>query len=181
MAKQYIENLIQSALNQLQQNGMLTAELPAIQVDVTKDKQHGDFASNIALMLAKSAQRKPRDVAEMIIQALPQSSKIAKVEIAGPGFINFFLTADAMHSIIPEILSAGEQYGHTDIGQGKRVLVEFVSSNPTGPLHVGHGRHAAYGAVVSDLLETIGYSANITSMMRVAKWIFWQSVFGCVI
>ena len=160
MAKQYIENLIQSALNQLQQNGMLTAELPAIQVDVTKDKQHGDFASNIALMLAKSAQRKPRDVAEMIIQALPQSSKIAKVEIAGPGFINFFLTADAMHSIIPEILSAGEQYGHTDIGQGKRVLVEFVSSNPTGPLHVGHGRHAAYGAVVSDLLETIGYSVH---------------------
>ncbi len=158
--KQHIEQLIQTALEQLVKTGALAVVIPAIQIDNTKDKQHGDFASNIALMLAKSAQRKPRDVAELIVQHLPASPHVAKTDIAGPGFINFFLSPHAFYSVIPDILAANETYGRVDLGKGKRILVEFVSSNPTGPLHVGHGRHAAYGAVVCDLLEAVGYRAH---------------------
>ncbi len=160
MSKQHIEQLLQTALVTLSQSGLISTELPQIQVDTTKDKQHGDFASNIAMILAKPLQRKPRDIAEILIKALPSSSYIAKVEIAGPGFINFYLTPDALYSVIAEICSAGDQYGQCDIGQGKRVMIEYVSANPTGPLHVGHGRHAAYGAVVADLLETVGYNVH---------------------
>lgn len=160
MTKQHIEQLIHSALENLQKNNQLSVEIPAIQVDATKDKQHGDFASNIALMLSKQAQRKPRELAELIIQAIPNSSQIKKVEIAGPGFINFFLAPEALFSVVSDIIAAGEKYGHKNIGQGKKVLVEFVSSNPTGPLHVGHGRHAAFGAVIADLLDVIGYKAH---------------------
>jgi arginyl-tRNA synthetase len=159
MTKAHIEQLIQSALNELKNSGALTVDFPAIQIDGTKDKQHGDYASNIAMLLAKPAQRKPRELAEMIVKALPSSAQVSKVEIAGPGFINFFLTADAWHQVVSDIIAAGEKYGRTDIGKGKRVLVEFVSSNPTGPLHVGHGRHAAYGAVIADLLDAVGYKA----------------------
>ena len=154
MSKQHIEQLIQEAL--------ATLQLPPVsfQVDTTKDKQFGDFACNAALILAKNLQRKPRDVAEMIVSNLPASPQIKKVEIAGPGFINFFLTSEALYSVVTDILAAGEKYGHSRIGEGKRVLVEFVSANPNGPLHVGHGRHAAYGAVVADLLEAIGYEVH---------------------
>jgi arginyl-tRNA synthetase len=158
--KQYIEQLIKTALDKLRSSGELTMETPPIQIENTKDKQHGDFACNIALMLAKAAARKPRDIADLIVKHLPASTKVTKVEIAGPGFINFFLAPEAFYSVIPEIMAAKENYGRADAGQGKRILVEFVSSNPTGPLHVGHGRHAAYGAIVSDLLETVGYQVH---------------------
>ncbi len=160
MSKQQIEQLIQAALAHLSEAGHLSGDLPKIQIEATKDKQHGDFACNIALMLAKPLQRKPRDVAQMLVQALPTSSYLAKVDIAGPGFINFYLSSEALYRIVSDICLAGEKYGHSNRGQGKRVLVEYVSANPTGPLHVGHGRHAAYGAVVSDLLETIGYAVH---------------------
>jgi arginyl-tRNA synthetase len=157
--KQHIENLILTTLKQLQASGELTLDtLPPVQIDTTKDKRNGDLASNIALVLAKPAQKKPRDIAEIILKNLPASEQVAKVEIAGPGFLNFFLTEAAMHSIVPEILNAGADFGKADIGKGKKILVEFVSSNPTGPLHVGHGRHAAYGAVVCELLETVGFN-----------------------
>lgn len=158
MTKQYIEQIIQTALQQLQSNGELTVALPRIQVEGTKDKLHGDFACNIALVLAKAAARKPRELAEIIIKALPQSPNIAKVEIAGPGFINFFLTPQALSSVIEEIIKLKQNYGRSELGKGKKVLLEFVSSNPTGPLHVGHGRHAAFGAAIANLLETAGYS-----------------------
>lgn len=158
--KQHLKQLIQTALENLQQSQQLTCDFPAIQIDATKDKQHGDFACNIALMLAKSAQRKPREIAEMIVSALPPSANVAQVTIAGPGFINFFLSPNAFYRVIQDVLEEGENYGRANIGQGKRVLVEFVSSNPTGPLHVGHGRHAALGAVVSDLLEAVGFVAH---------------------
>lgn len=160
MTKQHIQQLIQSALDSVQKTHQLTFTYPSIQIDATKDKQHGDFASNIALMLSKQAQRKPRELAEWIVQALPTSPYITKVEIAGPGFINFFLAPEALLSVISEIIIKGADYGKANIGNGQRVLVEFVSSNPTGPLHVGHGRHAAYGTVVSDLLDTIGYKTE---------------------
>src|SRR5258708_183159 len=155
--KQHIENLIKKALKQLQESGELVAIPAFIQIDTTKDKQHGDFASNIALILAKAAQRKPRDVAEQIISALPASSYVQKVEIAGPGFINFFLSPQALYDIVTRIFDEKENFGRCKMGREKRVLVEFVSSNPTGPLHVGHGRHAAFGAVVCNLLDSVGF------------------------
>jgi arginyl-tRNA synthetase len=158
--KQHIEQLIKTALAELHSSGELAVEASAIHIENTKDKQHGDFACNIALMLAKAAKLKPRDVADLIVKHLPVSTYVTKVEIAGPGFINFFLAPGAFHSLIPEILSAKENFGRSDVGQGKRILVEFVSSNPTGPLHVGHGRHAAYGGIVSDLLEAVGYRVH---------------------
>jgi len=160
MSKQKIEQLIQTALTHLSETGQLSGDQPKIQVEATKDKQHGDFACNIALILAKLLQRKPRDIAEMLVQALPTSSYVAKVEIAGPGFINFYLSSEALYRVVSDICTAGEKYGHSNLGQGKRILIEYVSANPTGPLHVGHGRHAAYGAVVADLLETVGYSVH---------------------
>ena len=155
--KHHIETLVRTALKQLQVLGELPQYSGAIQIETTKDKQHGDFASNIALIFAKSAQRKPREIAERIVAELPSSSYIRKVEIAGPGFINFFLTDDAIVSVVKKILEEKNAYGQSHIGNGKRVLVEFLSSNPTGPLHVGHGRGGAYGAVVSNLLEAVGF------------------------
>ncbi len=157
MSKQLIEQLIQTAVESLQQSGQLAVELPRIQIDATKDKQHGDFATNIALILAKPAGRKPREVAELIVSALPAAAGVKKVEIAGPGFINFFLAPNAFYSVVRDVLKAKARYGCSDAGENKRILVEFVSSNPTGPLHVGHGRHGAYGAVVADLLAAVGF------------------------
>lgn len=158
--KEHIEELIQAALTSLKQQGALTVQWPAIHIDNTKDKKHGDFASNIALMLAKSALRKPRELAELIVAAIPASSSVTRIEIAGAGFINFFLAQNAFYSVIENIIATGEQFGHVNIGQGKPIMIEFVSSNPTGPLHVGHGRHAAYGAVVANLLDAIGYKTH---------------------
>lgn len=125
-----------------------------------RSKEHGDFASNIALGLARAAKVKPRDLAEKIVAALPESQWIARVEVAGPGFINFFLTPNAYQDVINQILDAGEAYGHSAAGNGRRVQVEFVSANPTGPLHVGHGRGAAYGAAVADLLAAAGFQVH---------------------
>lgn len=158
--KQHIENLIQRALKQLEEAGNLPAVPAFVQIEPTKDKAHGDFASNVAMTLAKAAQKKPRDIAEMIIQALPESPHITKVEIAGPGFINFFLSSVALNEIVARILAEKENFGRSKMGRDKRVLLEFVSTNPTGPLHVGHGRHAAYGAVVANLLDTIGFKTH---------------------
>lgn len=155
--KQHIETLIHAALKTLQESGDLP-EIPSfVLVEGTKDKQHGDFATNIALVMAKSAQKKPREVAERIMKALPASQYVRKTEVAGPGFINFFLTPDALSSVVAVILKEKEAYGRSKIGREKRVLVEFLSSNPTGPLHVGHGRGGAFGAVVSNLLDAVGF------------------------
>lgn len=157
--KQHIESLIQIAVKQLQEAGELPAIPAFIQVDATKDKQHGDFATNIAMILAKPAQKKPRDIAERIMQTLSDSPYIQKVEIAGPGFINFFLSPQALTDVVARIIAEKESFGRNKMGRGKRILVEFLSSNPTGPLHVGHGRHAAFGAVVSNLLDAVGFKA----------------------
>jgi arginyl-tRNA synthetase len=155
--KQHIESIVQTAVKQLQEAGELPAMPAFIQIDTTKDKSHGDFATNIALILAKPAQKKPREIAESIVASLPESAYISKVEVAGPGFINFFLSAEALNEVVIKVLTEKEQYGHSKIGRGKRILVEFLSSNPTGPLHVGHGRHAAFGAVVCNLLHAVGF------------------------
>jgi len=155
--KQHIESLIQAALTQMREAGELPESQVVIQIDTTKDKQHGDFASNIALMMAKLAQKKPREMADRIVQLLPASPYVTKTEVAGPGFINFFLSPQALTSVATQILSEKESFGRSKIGRSKRILVEFLSSNPTGPLHVGHGRHAAFGAVVSNLLDAVGF------------------------
>ncbi|MGI9295565.1 MAG: arginine--tRNA ligase [Pseudomonadales bacterium] len=159
--KQRITHLIDQALQQLVTQEKLPPLSDAqIRVDAARDNAHGDYASNIALSLAKQAQRKPRELAELICAALPASSEIDKVEIAGPGFINFFVHVGSTSAIIKQVLTEQQNFGHSTAGAGKKVQVEFVSANPTGPLHVGHGRGAAYGDTVAALLQAIGYSVE---------------------
>jgi len=159
--KNHVADLIGQALAQLQSAGELpAAELPSIQVEHTRDKAHGDFASNIALALSKSAKRPPRQVAEAIVKALPPSTRVTKVEIAGPGFINFFLSNAAQTTVVTDILAAGAQFGRNSSGAGRKVQVEFVSANPTGPLHVGHGRGAAVGDCLCRLLDATGWDVT---------------------
>jgi len=159
--KAQLITLINQALVDLIANGSLPEiELPEVQIERTKDKAHGDFACNIAMMLAKSAKMNPRQIATFIVEAVENADFITKIEIAGPGFINFTLSADSAQKIIKEVLAAGDNFGLSKIGEGKRVQVEFVSANPTGPLHVGHGRGAAYGSVVSNLLMAVGFDVH---------------------
>jgi len=159
--KQQVQDLLATALRSLADDGLpLTADYPAAQVERSRGPSHGDFSSNVALVTAKAAHSKPRELAQRLMEALPDSPLVARVEIAGPGFLNFFLTPNAYLSLIPEILAAGPDYGRSRFGAGKRVQVEFVSANPTGPLHVGHGRGAAYGAVVADLLAAVGFDVQ---------------------
>jgi arginyl-tRNA synthetase len=121
---------------------------------------HGDYACNLALQLAKPLKRNPRDIAQALVRALPPSPLVARAEVAGAGFINLFLTPTAKQRVVHEILAQGERYGRIDFGQGKKVQVEFVSANPTGPLHVGHGRGAAFGASLANVLDAAGFAAT---------------------
>ena len=156
--RNHLHDHIRQALQALQRDGQLPPEaLPAVHLERTRNSAHGDFASNVAMALAKYARCRPRELAERIVAALPPSAYIARVEIAGPGFINFFLTAAAYHDLIGEVLRRQHTFGRSQLGAGKPVQVEFVSANPTGPLHVGHGRGAAFGATVADLLEAVGF------------------------
>ena len=131
-----------------------------ITLERPKQAQHGDYACNIALQLAKTLKRKPRDIAAEVIAALPVSPYLAKTEIAGAGFINCFLKAEAHQTIVSRILQGGQAFGRSVTDAAQKVVVEFVSANPTGPLHVGHGRQAALGDAISALLETQGYSVT---------------------
>ncbi len=159
--KHLIEQLAAAALAALPAD-LLADELRATRpvVERTRDPAHGDFACNIAMQLARAARRKPRDIAEAVVAALPRHAGIARVEIAGPGFINFFLTPAAYRAELARVLAEGERYGHSDLAAGRAAIVEFVSANPTGPLHVGHGRGAAYGATVANLLEAVGHRVH---------------------
>ncbi|MCE8030202.1 arginine--tRNA ligase [Halomonas daqingensis] len=159
--KETIISLLENAVDTLKQQGALPADVtPTLKVDPTKDKAHGDYATNLALMLAKPAGKKPRELAEALIAALPQSDAVEKVEIAGPGFINFFAATDAAAQVVRQVLEAGDTFGRSLVGRGRKVQVEFVSANPTGPLHVGHGRGAAIGDCISRLLEATGYDVT---------------------
>jgi arginyl-tRNA synthetase len=148
--------LLRQALATLLAGSAVTAP-ETINLDPTKDSKHGDFATNLALALAKPLGKPPRKVAEELVQALPASPLVAKVEIAGPGFINFFMAPAAFQSIVADILDAGAAYGRNNNGAGKKAMVEFVSANPTGPLHVGHGRGAAVGDSLARLLAAAGW------------------------
>ena len=159
--KNLIEALLKQALDALPEDMVpRAAREVGIEVENTRDAQHGDFASNLAMRLGKATRQNPRKLAEALAGALPPSPALAKVEIAGAGFINFFLKDDAYHREIGKVLQEGAGYGRSNAGAGQRVQVEFVSANPTGPLHVAHGRHAAFGASLSNLLEAAGYSVQ---------------------
>ncbi len=156
--KDQITSLIEQALDALATAGVLPAGVDAqVQVERTKDKSHGDLASNVALTLAKRAGMAPRDLAERLCEALPANGAIERTEIAGPGFINFFLAAGSSQGVVASVLESAERFGHSDEGGGRRVQVEFVSANPTGPLHVGHGRGAAVGDSLCRLLAATGW------------------------
>ena len=129
-------------------------------IERTRDPSHGDFASNAAMQLAKPARKNPREIATQIVAALGDSDAVSKIEIAGPGFINFHLSPGAFHAELETILEQGERYGRQAKKEGPKINLEFVSANPTGPLHVGHGRHAAFGATVGNLLEAVGYPVH---------------------
>ncbi len=159
--KQQIAQLLESALQTLKAQDVIPAEIaPNIQVENTRDKAHGDFATNLAMMLAKPAKSNPRALAQLLCDALPESNVIDKTEIAGPGFINFFVNDSAIYSVIGDVLEAGSEFGRQSVDTANRVQVEFVSANPTGPLHVGHGRGAAYGATLADLLQAAGVNVE---------------------
>ena len=131
-----------------------------LQLERTRDPKHGDFTSNIALRLSKELGQPPRELAAAVSASIPESDLIERVEVAGPGFINLTLTATAYQRELAEIIAGGPDYGCSDIGASRRVLVEYVSANPTGPLHVGHGRHAAYGASLANLLRATGHEVQ---------------------
>ncbi|MCB1616494.1 MAG: arginine--tRNA ligase [Pseudomonadales bacterium] len=159
--KELVAQLLDHAIRTLIEEGVLDRGIKnTIQVERTKDKTHGDFASNLALVLAKQARSNPRELAQKIVAALPASSSVKRTEIAGPGFINFFLNESSIHQVVSDILSLGNDFGKSRQGAGQKIQLEFVSANPTGPLHVGHGRGAAYGATYANLLEAIGYCVD---------------------
>lgn len=159
--KQKLESLLLDVIETLKTDGIIERELsPKINVERARDQQHGDFATNLAMLLAKPAKMNPRQLAEKIIAALATDDAVSKVEIAGPGFINFFIDPKAQYQIITTIHDQGNKFGLSQIGAGKKVQVEFVSANPTGPLHVGHGRGAAYGSAVADLLAAVGFEVE---------------------
>jgi len=158
-------------------------------VERTRDASHGDFATNVAMRLAKAARKSPRDIAASIIAALADDGAVNKVEIAGPGFINFYLSPAAFHVEIEAILDQGENYGRQPARTKPKILLEFISANPTGPLHVGHGRLAAFGATVGNLLEAVGFpvsreyyvndAGRQMDILGVSVWLRWLALQGC--
>jgi arginyl-tRNA synthetase len=160
--KKTIRDLITASAERARESGELTFDtMPAFEVEATKHPEHGDLAANLALVLAKQAKMPPRKVAELIINHLAApEGMLLKVEIAGPGFINFFMADAYWYRVISEIHRLGQAYGDSDLGAGVKVQVEFVSANPTGPLHIGHGRGAALGDALANLLAATGHTVE---------------------
>jgi len=180
---------LQDALAKLPELADAAGDLPIEgTVERTRDASHGDFATNIAMRLAKPARKSPREIAAKIVEELINSDQIDSVEIAGPGFINFHLSAAAFHGELLSILEQGACYGRQATREKPRILLEFVSANPTGPLHVGHGRHAAFGATVGNLLEAAGYpvareyyvndAGRQMDILGVSVWLRWLAAQG---
>ncbi|MCA6060498.1 arginine--tRNA ligase [Thalassolituus sp. ST750PaO-4] len=159
--KPQIAELLSAAVASLKAQGTLPADLePRIQIDNARDKAHGDLATNLAMMLAKPAGKNPRELAQLLVDALPANTLVEKVEIAGPGFINFYLSDASTASLVKAVLEQKEAYGRNNDGAGRKVQVEFVSANPTGPLHIGHGRGAAVGDCICRLLDASGWDVT---------------------
>ncbi len=159
--KEKLQSLLERALASLIEAGELVLdEVPAVPVERSRDGGHGDYASPVAMGLAREARMSPRAIAELIVSRLESAPEIAEVAIAGPGFINFTIADTARASLVDQILAAGERFGRSERGAHRSVQVEFVSANPTGPLHIGHGRHAAYGAAVANVLDAAGFDVE---------------------
>ncbi len=159
--KDSIVRLIEYGIKRLQEKTILPADLQhEIQVVACKDPLRGDYASNCALVLAKQLKKPPAELAAALIKAMPGSTLLKKVEVAGPGFINFFLSTDSYYSIIRDVSFQKSQFGQCFVGDGKSIHMEYVSANPTGPLHVGHGRSAAFGASLANLLASCCYKVH---------------------
>lgn len=154
--KAHLSSIFSKAVAQISPD----ASEPDIHLERPKLAMHGDYACNIAMQLAKALKQNPRQIASAILDALPASDHIEKTEIAGAGFINIFLKSESKQLVLKQILQSGDSFGRCNLGAGKRVQVEFVSANPTGPLHVGHGRGAAFGASLSNLLSTAGFEVT---------------------
>jgi len=159
--KEHIEELLNQALLHLIRDGVLSADCDIVpQLERTRSPEHGEFASNVAMVLAKRTGMAPRELAEIIRDKLPRSRQLSHAEIAGPGFINFHMNQIALTTVVNDILYHGDSYGHLPPDSMHEVTVEFVSANPTGPLHVGHGRGAAYGASLASILQASGYQVQ---------------------
>ena len=160
--KEALRDLVLQAIRTLQDDAVLPTgiDVPNFVIERARSREHGDFATNAAMLLTKPARAKPRELAEKLVAALPANTLVGKVDIAGPGFINFFLAPGAYHAEVHRILAEGDAYGRSKSGAGKTVGVEFVSANPTGPLHVGHGRNAVLGDCLSRLFDATGWNVK---------------------
>ncbi|OYQ73746.1 arginine--tRNA ligase [Wohlfahrtiimonas sp. G9077] len=160
--KTIIESALHSAVETLNstENFNIPSEKIALSIERTRDVAHGDFASNLAMMLARDLKKSPRQIADMLIAALPSNPMIESVTVAGAGFMNFTLAKQAYFNELNEVHAKADRYGHNTIGQGDKVQVEFVSANPTGPLHVGHGRGAAVGDSLARIMAANGYEVT---------------------
>ena len=188
--KETVKNQIVAALVKAKENGDLgLPEMPEIVIEEPKDEKLGDFATTLAMQLARSEKKNPKVIAEMICGFLNAGGdSIESAEVAGPGFINIKMSADFFRSRLKEAILQGREFGQTDVGQKKKVLLEFVSANPTGPLHVGHGRGAAVGHALSCLLKKAGFDVsteyyindvgNQMNNLGRSTWVRYQELLG---
>ena len=176
--KSGIEQALQETINS---GGLPAGEYPEIVLEVPPQKEFGDFSTNIAMQSARVARQNPRAIAEALISHM-DFDWLERAEVAGAGFINFFLKSDMVYDTLKAILNAGDQYGVQPLRARDTIQVEYVSANPTGPLHVGHGRGAAYGSALVNLYvqQVIMYNPSTTSMMQVTKSIIWLSPLSTV-
>ncbi|UXR71907.1 arginine--tRNA ligase [Staphylococcus sp. IVB6240] len=166
----------------------LAETVPAIKVEIPKDTQNGDYSTNIAMVLTKIAKRNPREIAQLIVENLDtEAAHVQKVDIAGPGFINFYLDSSYLHVVIDDVLNKDTQYGLVETPKNEKVLIEYVSANPTGDLHIGHARNAAVGDTLSNILDAAGYDVTreyyindagnqITNLAKSIEARYWQSL-----
>lgn len=159
--KSILVNLLEETVSSLKKKTIIPEETAVlIQIERPKDSSHGDFSTNLALILAKPCRRSPKELAQIVVEALGKHENLERVDIAMPGFINFFMSKKAVSQVIPQILTEKADFGRIKNEQKKRLILEFVSANPNGPLHVGHGRGAAFGASLGNLLEAAGFDVS---------------------
>jgi len=189
MLKQTIADLIIKAIAKAQKASKLpTFDLPEINIEHPQNPDHGDYSCSVPLKLTKVAQMKPMDIAKDIISFIPASPEISKADVAPPGFINFTLKKEWLAKQVNAILKEGNDYGRVDVGQGKRIQIEFVSVNPTGPLHVGHGRGAVIGSTLCNTMTAAGFdvtkeyyfndSGSQMDAFRLSLWARYQQALG---
>jgi arginyl-tRNA synthetase len=158
--KASLVELIEGVLEKAREDGIIKSEkLPAVILEVPKREEFGDFSTNIAMVLATAEKKKAEKIAGPLSEMLAASPLVARCEVAGPGFINIFLEKSYWTSLVEEILKKGESFGDSTVGKAKRVHLEFVSANPTGPLHIGHGRGAAVGDALARIMKAAGISS----------------------